>query len=201
MPSRWTTTTIPTNMQISSPIIQVSVVRALRHSTGLNAGTALEIASMPVIAVEPDAKAQHEQQADALGGMKDRSRHWMKAASGGVEERDDHQQRNREDERVCGRGEQRARLAHSAGSRWRRCTSPHRADRRGSSGGKTVPPPASGTRSHPTPAAINRGPGRRRARAPRASPPGRRPRTRAHPPKARAARSASSSAPARSPCS
>lgn len=58
MPSRWTTTTIPTNIEISSPIIQVSVVRAFRHSTGLNAGTALEIASMPVIAVEPEAKAR-----------------------------------------------------------------------------------------------------------------------------------------------
>ncbi len=35
-----------------------SVVRALRHSVGLNTGTALEIASMPVIAVEPEANAR-----------------------------------------------------------------------------------------------------------------------------------------------
>ena len=49
---------MPANIAISSPTIQVSVERALRHSTGLNAGTALEIASMPVIAVEPDAKAR-----------------------------------------------------------------------------------------------------------------------------------------------
>ena len=49
---------MPVNIAISSPIIQVRVLRALRHSTGLNAGTALEIASMPVIAVEPDAKAR-----------------------------------------------------------------------------------------------------------------------------------------------
>lgn len=32
-------------------------MRALRQATGLKAGTALEIASMPVIAVAPEAKA------------------------------------------------------------------------------------------------------------------------------------------------
>jgi hypothetical protein len=57
-PSRWTTTTIPANIAISRATIQVSVVRALRHSTGLNAGTALETASMPVIAVDPDENAR-----------------------------------------------------------------------------------------------------------------------------------------------
>ena len=45
-------------MAISSQTIQLRVVRALRHSTGPNAGTALEIASMPVIAVEPDENAR-----------------------------------------------------------------------------------------------------------------------------------------------
>ena len=38
----------------------------------------------------------------------------MKAASAGVDEADDDQQRDRDDERVRGRGEQRARLAHAA---------------------------------------------------------------------------------------
>ena len=49
---------MPTNSATSSPTIHVSVVRALRHSVGLNTGTALEIASMPVIAVEPEEKAR-----------------------------------------------------------------------------------------------------------------------------------------------
>ena len=49
---------MPANIAISRPTIQVKVVRALRHSTGLNAGTAFEIASMPVIAVDPEAKAR-----------------------------------------------------------------------------------------------------------------------------------------------
>ena len=42
----------------SSPVIQLSVIRALRHSVGLNAGTALEMASMPVMAVAPAANAR-----------------------------------------------------------------------------------------------------------------------------------------------
>jgi hypothetical protein len=48
----------PANIAISSPIIHVSVVRALRHSGGLKTGTAFDIASMPVIAVDPDANAR-----------------------------------------------------------------------------------------------------------------------------------------------
>ena len=43
---------------MSSATIQVSVIRALRHSTALKADNALEIASMPVMAVEPDANAR-----------------------------------------------------------------------------------------------------------------------------------------------
>ena len=57
-PSRWTSTTVPANITINRLTIQVSVVRALRHSVGWKAGTALEMASMPVIAVEPDANAR-----------------------------------------------------------------------------------------------------------------------------------------------
>ena len=49
---------MPTNIVISRATIQVSMVRALRHSTGLNAGTALETASTPVIAVAPEEKAR-----------------------------------------------------------------------------------------------------------------------------------------------
>lgn len=53
-----TSTMIPANIVTSSPIIHDNVVRALRHSGGFNAGTALEIASTPVIAVEPDENAR-----------------------------------------------------------------------------------------------------------------------------------------------
>ena len=53
-------TKTPANMLISSPIIQLSVVRAFRHSTGLNAGTALEMASIPVMAVAPEEKGSEE---------------------------------------------------------------------------------------------------------------------------------------------
>jgi hypothetical protein len=51
-------TSTPANIAISRAIIQLSVIRALRHSTGLNDGTALEMASIPVMAVEPDANAR-----------------------------------------------------------------------------------------------------------------------------------------------
>jgi hypothetical protein len=57
-PSSSTIAIVPANSTIKRPTIQVSVVRALRHSVGLNTGTALEIASIPVIAVDPDAKAR-----------------------------------------------------------------------------------------------------------------------------------------------
>lgn len=57
-PSRWTMATVPAKRATSRPIIQESVVRALRQGTGWKAGTALEIASIPVMAVEPDAKAR-----------------------------------------------------------------------------------------------------------------------------------------------
>ncbi len=39
------------------PPIHMSVVLALRHSGGLNAGTPLEIASTPVTAAPPEANA------------------------------------------------------------------------------------------------------------------------------------------------
>ena len=58
IPSSWTIAIVPANSAISSPTIHVSVVRALRHSVGLNTGTALEIASIPVIAVDPEENAR-----------------------------------------------------------------------------------------------------------------------------------------------
>ena len=47
----------PRNITPSSPPIHIRVVRAFRHSGGLNAGTPLEIASTPVTAAPPDANA------------------------------------------------------------------------------------------------------------------------------------------------
>jgi hypothetical protein len=58
MPSRCISTTSPANTVTSSPIISVSTARALRDVGGRNAGTALEIASIPVIAVAPEEKAR-----------------------------------------------------------------------------------------------------------------------------------------------
>jgi hypothetical protein len=57
-PASLATTRTPANIAMSSPTIQPRVVWALRHSTGLYAGTAFEMASMPVIAVEPDENAR-----------------------------------------------------------------------------------------------------------------------------------------------
>ena len=48
---------MPRNMTPSSTPSHASTRRAFFHSTGLNAGTPLEIASTPVIAVEPPANA------------------------------------------------------------------------------------------------------------------------------------------------
>jgi hypothetical protein len=47
----------PRNIVPSSPPIHIRVVRAFRHSGGLNAGTPLEMASTPVTAAPPDANA------------------------------------------------------------------------------------------------------------------------------------------------
>ena len=58
MPSRWTTTINPANIVISRPSITVSTVRALRQEGGWKTGTALEIASIPVIAVAPEENAR-----------------------------------------------------------------------------------------------------------------------------------------------
>jgi hypothetical protein len=48
----------PANIAISSPIIQLRVVRAFRRGTGSNTGTAFEIASIPLIAVAPEENAR-----------------------------------------------------------------------------------------------------------------------------------------------
>ena len=58
IPASRVITRTPANIAMSSPVIQLSVIRALRHSVGLNDGTALEMASMPVMAVAPEANAR-----------------------------------------------------------------------------------------------------------------------------------------------
>ncbi len=57
-PSRWISPTRPAKSVTSMATIQPSVVRALRHSVGRNAGTALETASMPVIDTAPEENAR-----------------------------------------------------------------------------------------------------------------------------------------------
>jgi hypothetical protein len=49
---------VPRNSTATSPAITVSVVRALRHSGARNAGTPLDTASTPVMALQPSAKAR-----------------------------------------------------------------------------------------------------------------------------------------------
>jgi hypothetical protein len=58
MPSRRISTTSPANIATSRQTIAVSTVRALRTTGSLKAGTALEIASIPVIAVAPEENAR-----------------------------------------------------------------------------------------------------------------------------------------------
>ncbi len=48
---------MPMNMVPSSPAMIIRVSRAFFHSTGLKAGTPLEMASTPVMAAPPEAKA------------------------------------------------------------------------------------------------------------------------------------------------
>src|SRR4029079_2941398 len=58
MPRMLTSRLMPTNRTANSPAAQVRVVRALRHSGGLNAGTPSDTASTPVSATAPDEKAR-----------------------------------------------------------------------------------------------------------------------------------------------
>ena len=58
MPSRCISTTSPANIATSRPTISARTVRALRDAGGWKAGTALEIASIPVIAVAPEENAR-----------------------------------------------------------------------------------------------------------------------------------------------
>ena len=59
---------MPTNRIANSTAAQVRVVRALRHSGTLNAGTPSETASTPVSATAPDEKARRiQQQAQRAG--------------------------------------------------------------------------------------------------------------------------------------
>ena len=69
-------------------------VRALREAGGWKAGTALEIASMPVIAVAPDEKARSTNSTvrPSIGSSVD-GRGGREAAAGGIDQADDDQRR------------------------------------------------------------------------------------------------------------
>jgi hypothetical protein len=69
IPASLVITKTPANIAISNPTIQLSVVRALRHSVGLNTGTAFEMASMPVMAVQPGANARRTSRTPRLRGL------------------------------------------------------------------------------------------------------------------------------------
>jgi hypothetical protein len=58
IPNVWDSTLIPRKIVANRAPITTSVIWALRASGGLNAGTPLETASVPVRATEPDAKAR-----------------------------------------------------------------------------------------------------------------------------------------------
>jgi hypothetical protein len=58
MPSLDDRTVMPTNIVARISAIQPSVIAALRDSGGRKAGMPLEIASMPVMAVQPEANAR-----------------------------------------------------------------------------------------------------------------------------------------------
>ena len=62
MPNASATKVMPTNRTPSRMAIAVSVAAALRGSGGLNAGTPLAIASVPVRATEPRRRRADEQQ-------------------------------------------------------------------------------------------------------------------------------------------
>jgi len=57
-PVEWATTTTPMNIDTSRPTITERVLRALSASGGSNSDTALEMTSIPVIAVAPDENAR-----------------------------------------------------------------------------------------------------------------------------------------------
>ncbi len=54
----------PTNRTVRTPAITSSVVAALRASGGLNAGTPVAIASVPVSATAPEANARRSRKTD-----------------------------------------------------------------------------------------------------------------------------------------
>ena len=56
----------PRNMMPSSEPMITRVVRAFFHSGFLNAGTPFEIASIPVIAVQPDANARRTRKPESV---------------------------------------------------------------------------------------------------------------------------------------
>jgi len=102
---------------MSSPIIRLSVIRALRHSTGSTAGTALEMASMPVMAVEPDANAPYQQHGNGLSDGQLADRDGVESAACGVHQPCDYQGGDRRDEGVRRYGEHSPPDELLAGSR------------------------------------------------------------------------------------
>ena len=84
-------------------------------SGGWNTGTALEITSIPVIAVAPEANARsNEQHAERLGRLVRRRGHGMKAVRAGLDQTADHDQRDCGHEQVGGGGEGGGGIAHPA---------------------------------------------------------------------------------------
>ena len=110
---------IPMNMMPRHAPMTISVERAFFHSGFLNAGTPLEIASTPVMAAPPDAKAWSSRK------MPDRARHADRHVVGGdrrvgeaagrrlVHADADHHE-DADEERVGRHREHPARLPHAA---------------------------------------------------------------------------------------
>ena len=113
------TNVMPMNSTASRTATTVSVVAAFLGSGGLNAGTPLAIASVPVSATEPEAKARMMSSSPSgwSGSRRARQRaRWRRALAedDDPEQPDrDHEQR-RADEQVRRDGEDVARLAEPA---------------------------------------------------------------------------------------
>ena len=115
MPSRCISTTSPANIATSRPTISARTVRALREAGGWKAGTALEIASMPVIAVAPEEKARSTNSTVMPSiGSRPTTGVGVKPRAGGIDQPDGDQREHAQHERVGRCGEDRAGLAHAA---------------------------------------------------------------------------------------
>ena len=119
MPKLSATNVMPTNSVASRIAIQVSVMAAFLGSGFWNAGTPLAIASTPVSATEPLAKARRRTRmptvsiADSRVGVEDRLGRALAQHHDLVQAEHDHQQR-RADEQVRRDGEDVPRLAQAA---------------------------------------------------------------------------------------